>query len=134
MGPRSLRTDAPAICRLHKGWQRSAQPAAGQAQEEITMAQIQIQPDDVIATLEAQRNEAWNVAAKTGAALQYANRRIDELEKELQAAHKQIEDMRVANSDIPPLTNDQVSACVEHIADQMAAIRDHIPYGNRLPK
>lgn len=50
------------------------------------MSNLQIQNDDLIATLQAQRNEAWDAAAKAGAALQYAGRRIDELEAELAKA------------------------------------------------
>lgn len=47
------------------------------------MAQLQVQHDDLIATLEAQRNEAWSAAAMAGAAVRAATRRIEALEKEL---------------------------------------------------
>jgi len=49
------------------------------------MADLTITHDDLIATLEAQRNEAWNAAARAGAACAAAQRRIDELEKECAA-------------------------------------------------
>lgn len=44
---------------------------------------LQIQHDDLIATLEAQRNEAWSAAAMAVAAVRAAQRQIDAMEKEL---------------------------------------------------
>lgn len=47
------------------------------------MAKVTYQDSDVANTLEVQRNEAWNAAARTGAALTAAVRQIDDLEKQL---------------------------------------------------
>lgn len=47
------------------------------------MADHVIEANDLIATLEAQRNEAQNAAARAGAAAASALRRIEALEKEL---------------------------------------------------
>jgi predicted transcriptional regulator len=57
------------------------------------MAQLSLQNEDVIATLQAQRNEAWDAAARAGAACAAAGRRIDELEKELVEAKARISDL-----------------------------------------
>lgn len=54
------------------------------------MAQLTLQHEDIIATLQIQRNEAWDAAARAIAMCGVAGRRIDELEKELEAAKEQI--------------------------------------------
>lgn len=70
------------------------------------MSQLQIQPDDLIATLEAQRNEAWNAAAKAGAAFSVALREIDAKdarigELEVQREALRVELAKVRANDIP---------------------------------
>lgn len=59
------------------------------------MAQLQIQHDDLVATLQAQRNEAWDAAARAGAAAQWAGRRIDELQNELDQKDQTIANLTV---------------------------------------
>lgn len=54
------------------------------------MADLIIQQSDLIDTLEAQRNEAWNAAAKSGAACASLVRERDGLRKELETAKARI--------------------------------------------
>lgn len=59
------------------------------------MADHVIEANDLIATLEAQRNEAQNAAARAGAAAASALRRIEALEKELADAKATIEKLTI---------------------------------------
>lgn len=58
------------------------------------MAEHVIEANDLIATLEAQRNEAQNAAARAGAAATSALRRVEALEKELEALKAENADLK----------------------------------------